>query len=69
MKMEVQEITFNYFARPQARDLNFYVMMMMVIQKILLSVVSKLVVGVCDGLDACEISRPEILPQSAPGYT
>ncbi len=29
MKMEVQEITFNYFARPQPRDLNFYVMMMM----------------------------------------
>ncbi len=35
MKMEVQEITFNYFARPQPRDLNFYVMMMMAIQKIL----------------------------------
>ncbi len=33
----------------------------------MLSVVSKFVVGVCDGLDACEISRPEILPQSAPG--
>ncbi len=66
MKMEVQVITFNYFARPQPRDLNFYVMMMMAIQKILLSVVSKFVVGVCDGLDACEISRPEILPQSAP---
>ncbi len=43
-------------------------MMMMAIQKILLSVVSKFVVGVCDGLDACEISRPEILPQSAPVY-
>ncbi len=69
MKMEVQEITFNYFARPQPRDLNFYVMMMMAIQKILLSVVSKFVVGVCDGLDACEISRPEIMSQSAPGYT
>ncbi len=67
MKMEVQEITFNYFARPQPRDLNFYVMMMMAIQKILLSVVSKFVVGVCDGLDACEISRPEIMSQSAPG--
>ncbi len=65
MKTEVQEITFNYFARPQPRDLNFYVMMMMAIQKILLSVVSKVVVGVCDGLDACEISRPEILSQSA----
>ncbi len=63
--MEVQEITLNYFAWPQPRDLNFYVMM--VIQKILLSVVSKLVVGVWDGLDACEISRPEILSQSAPG--
>ncbi len=68
IKMEVQEITFNYFARPQPRDLNFYVMMMMAIQKILLSVVSKLVVGVCDGLDACETSRPEILSQSAPGH-
>ncbi len=64
MKMEVQEITFHYFARPQPRDLNFYVMM--VIQKILLSVVSKFVVGVWEGLDACEISRPEILSQSAP---
>ncbi len=42
-------------------------MMMMAIQKILLSVVSKFVVGVCDGLDACEISRPEILSQSTPG--
>ncbi len=41
--------------------------MMMAIQKIL-SVVSKFVVGVWDGLDACEISRPEILSQSAPGY-
>ncbi len=68
MKMEVQEITFNYFARPQPRDLNFYVMMMMAIQKILLSVVSKFVVGVCDGLDACEISRPEIMSQSAPDF-
>ncbi len=29
--------------------------------------VSKFVVGVWDGLDACEISRPEILSQSAPG--
>ncbi len=67
IKMGVQEITFNYFARPQPRDLNFYVMMMMTIQKILLSMVSKFVVGVCDGLDACEISRPEILSQSAPG--
>ncbi len=67
IKMEVQEITFNYFARPQPRDLNFYVMMMMAIQKILLSVVSKFVVDVWDGLDACEISRPEILSQSAPG--
>ncbi len=67
MKMEVQEITLNYFAWPQPRDLNFYVMMMMMaIQKILLSVVSKFVVGVCDGLDACEISRPEIMSQSAP---
>ncbi len=65
MKMEVQEITFNYFARPH-RDLNLYVMMMMAIQKILLSMVSKFVVGLCDGLDACEISRPEILSQSAP---
>ncbi len=46
--------------------LNVYVMMMMAIQKILLSVVSKFVVGVCDGLDECEISRPEILPQSTP---
>ncbi len=65
--MEVQEITFNYFARPQPRDLNFFiVMMMMAIQKILLSVVSKFVVGVWDGLDACEISRPKILSQSAP---
>ncbi len=69
LKMEVQEITFNYFARPQPRDLNFYVMMMMAIQKILLSVVSKFVVGVWDGLDACEISRPEILSQSAPAHT
>ncbi len=43
-------------------------MIMMAIQKILLSVVSKFVVGVWDGLDACEISRPEILSQSAPGY-
>ncbi len=68
MKMEVQERTFNYFARPQPRDLNFYVMMMMMdIQKISLSVVSKFVVGVWDGLDACEISRSEILSQSAPG--
>ncbi len=67
IKMEGQEITFNYFARPQPRDLNFYVMMMMTIQKILLSVVSKFVVGVWDGLDACEISRPETLSQSAPG--
>ncbi len=61
IKMEVQEITFNYFVRPQPRDL------MMAIQKILLSVVSKCVVGVWDGLDECEISRPEILSQSAPG--
>ncbi len=66
MKMEVQEITFNYFARPQPRNLNFYVMMMMAKQKMLLSVVSKFVVGICDGLDESEISRPEILPQSAP---
>ncbi len=68
--MKIQEITFNYFAWPQPRDLNFYVMMMMMmmaIQKILLSMVSKFVVGVWDGLDACEISRPEILSQSAPG--
>ncbi len=41
-------------------------MMMMAIQKILLSMVSKFVVGVWDGLDACEISRPEILSQSCP---
>ncbi len=74
MKMEFQEITliyfitFNYFARHLPRDLNFYVMMMMAIQKILLSVVSNFVVGVWDGLDACEISRPEILSQSAPGH-
>ncbi len=69
MKMEVQEITFIYFAWPQPRDLNFYyLMMMMAIQKILLSVISKFVVGVWDGLDACEISRPEILSQSAPVY-
>ncbi len=69
MKMEVQEITFIYFVRPQPRDLNFYyLMMMMAIQKILLSVISKFVVGVWDGLDACEISRPEILSQSAPVY-
>ncbi len=40
--------------------------MMMAIQKILLSVVSEFVVGVWDGLDACKISRPEILSQSAP---
>ncbi len=60
--MEVQEITFNYFGQPQPRNLNFYVMMMMAIQKI-----SKFVVGVWDGLDACEISQPEILSQSAPG--
>ncbi len=62
----VQEITFNYFARAQHMDLNFYVMMMMAIQKILLSVVSNFVVGVWDGLDECEISRPEISSQSAP---
>ncbi len=68
MKMEVQEITFNYFAWPQPRDLNFYVMMMMAIQKILLSVVSKFVVGLWDGLDVCEISRPENLSQSAPAH-
>ncbi len=68
MKMEVQEITFNYFEQPQPRDLKFYVMMMMAIQKILLSVISKFVVGVWDGLDVCEISRPEILSQSAPVY-
>ncbi len=68
VREKVQEITFNYFARPQPRDLNFYVMMMMAIQKILLSVVSKFVVGVWDGLDACEISRPEILSQSAPAW-
>ncbi len=30
--------------------------------------VSTFVVGVCDGLDACEISRPEIMSQSAPVY-
>ncbi len=60
--MEVQEITFNYFGQPQPRNLNFYVMMMMAIQKI-----KKFVVGVWDGLDACEISQPEILSQSAPG--
>ncbi len=41
---------------------------MMVIQKILLSVVSNFVVGLWDGLDECEISRPEILSQSAPVY-
>ncbi len=68
-EMEVQEITFNYFAQPQPMDLNFYVMMMMMaIQKILLSVVSKFVVGVWDGLDECEISRPKILSQSTPVY-
>ncbi len=69
MKMEVQEITFNHFARPQPRDLNFYAMMMMAIQKILLSVVSKFVVGVWDGLDESEISRPEILSQSVPVHS
>ncbi len=37
-KMEVQKITFKYFARPQPRNLNFfYATMMMAIQKILLS--------------------------------
>ncbi len=37
-KMEVQKITFNYFAWPQPRNWNFfYAMMMMAIQKILLS--------------------------------
>ncbi len=66
LKMKIQEITFNYFACSQPRDLNFYVMMMMAIQNILLSVISKFVVGVWDGLDACEISQPEILSQSAP---
>ncbi len=66
LKIKIQEITFNYFAWPQPRDLNFYVIMMMAIQKILLFVVSKFVVGVWDGLDACEISRPEILSQSTP---
>ncbi len=68
--MEVQVITLNYFAWPQTRDFNFfYAMMMMVIQKILLPVVSNLVVGLWDGLDECEISRPGILSQSAPAYS
>ncbi len=41
--------------------------MMMAIQKILLSGF-KIVVGVWDGLDESEISRPEILFQSAPAF-
>ncbi len=54
MKMEVQEIPFNYFTRPQPRDLNFYVMMIMAIQKNIVVCGFKIVVGICDGLDACE---------------
>ncbi len=36
-KMEVQKITFNYFARPRLEFKLFYAIMMMAIQKILLS--------------------------------
>ncbi len=45
-----------------------YVMMMVIQNNILLSVFSIFVVGLWDGLDECEISRPDILSQSAHGY-
>ncbi len=58
--MEVQEMTFNYIALPQP--------IIYMDTKILLFVVSEFVVGVRDGLDECEICRPDILSQSVPGF-
>ncbi len=69
-KMEVQKITFNYFAWPQPRNWNFFMQWWWWWwwpYKKYCCPVSKFVVGVWDGLDESEISRPEILFQSAPG--
>ncbi len=44
----------------------FYVMVIQIGYRVVH--VSECVVGVWDGLDECEISRPEILSQSAPAY-
>ncbi len=66
-KMEVQKITFNYFAWPQPRNWNFFMQWWWWPCKKYCCPVSKFVVGVWDGLDESDISRPEILFQSAPG--
>ncbi len=65
-KMEVQKITFNYFAWPQPRNWNFFMQWWWWPYKKYCCLVSKFVVDVWDGLDESEISRPEILFQSAP---
>ncbi len=65
-KMEVQKITFNYFAWPQPKNWNFFMQWWWWPYKKYCCPVSKFVVGVWDGLDESEISRPEILFQSAP---
>ncbi len=67
-KMEVQKITFNHFARPQPRNWNCFMQWWWWPYKKYCCLVSKCVVGVWDGLDESEISRPEILFQSAPVY-
>ncbi len=65
-KMEVQKITFNYFARPLHRNWNFFMQWWWCPYKKYCCPVSKFVVGVWDGLEESEISRPEILFQSTP---
>ncbi len=66
-KMEVQKITFNYFARPQPRNLNFfYAMMMMAIQKNIVVQFKNLLWVYGMAWMRVRFSRPEILFQSAP---
>ncbi len=65
-KMEVQKITFNYFAWPQPRNWNFLCNDDDGHTKNNCCPVSKFVVVVWDGLDESDISRPEILFQSTP---
>ncbi len=67
-KMEVQKITFNYFAWPQPRYWNFFMQWWWWPYKKYCCPVSTFVVGVWDGLDESEISWPEILFQSAPEW-
>ncbi len=65
VKLNTNGNPFNYFARPQPKDLNLF--HVMAIPKNRVVHVSEFVMGVWDGLKQCEISRPEILSQFTHG--